>query len=147
MNTQRYISYAVAVQGAAGFESFVELWNPATSGRIVKVTGLTIDTKDTLVNMQYHTAEQGAAGVAGTKGNLNLGGVGSVCNLWGMALATVAGTVIGALQATADVDLIVCFENNPIIVKPGQSFILACVNAIKAISHLSMCWHEIDATY
>ena len=41
-NTVRAIGWATAAAGGGTAESFVELWNASTSGKVLKVTAITI---------------------------------------------------------------------------------------------------------
>ena len=147
MNTQRYIGYAAIAAGGAGIESFIELWNPATSDKTIKVTSFTVNTKDTLSVLKYHTAQQGSAGTVGTSGNLNLGGIAPAGVLYGHGVASVSGTIISKVNTTADTDKVQCLEDHPIIVKPGQSILLESTTANQAINSVEVCWHEIDQSY
>ncbi len=147
MNTQRYFSSAAVAAGGAGDEGFIELWNPADSGKTVKITAVKINTKDTTVTFKYHTAQQGSGGAAGKIANKNLGGVASVCDLYGHDLASVAGTDLIDFITTADTALPEDLSDAPFIVKPGQSFIIHNNTANAAINIVHMAWHEIDAQW
>ena len=147
MNTQRYLGYALQV-AAVGDMSFVELWNAATSGKVIKVTRLEILPKDTAMSFWHHTAQQGASGTVGVSGNRNLGGAAPSVALYGEEiLTTVLGTKIYTFTTVADAVKILDFENAPLIINPGKSLIIANDNVNLAITRAMIQWHEINATY
>lgn len=149
MNTERFFSSAAIGAGGAGDKSFIELWNPANSGKSVKITAVKINTKDTTVSFMTHTAQQGSAGTIGKIANKNIGGNASVCSLYGHDLlaASVAGTVLIDFITTADTALPEDLSDAPFIVKPGQSFFILNNTVNSAINMVHMAWHEIDNKY
>ena len=147
MNTERFFSSVAAGAGGAGLESYVELWNPAGSGKTAKVMVIKINTKSTVITFITHTAQQGAAGSAGMIANKDLLGNNPVCQLYGHSLLAVLGTDLIQMMTTADVTLPTDLSDSPFIVKPGQSFIIENATANQAINMVHIAWHEIDNKY
>ena len=144
MNTVRAFGFAAIGAGGAGVESFIELWNPATSNRVIKVTSILINTDDTVVKIKHHTSQQGSAGTIGTKGNKLMGGVAPSAVIYGHGVASVSGTQVFAVNAVADIDESVNLNDAPLVLDPGVSLIIENTNADLAINNVDIEWHEID---
>ena len=146
MNTVRAFGFAAIGAGGAGVESFIELWNPATSKRVVKVTSILINTDDTVVKIKHHTSQQGSAGTIGTKGNKLMGGVAPSTVIYGHGVASVSGTQVFTINTIADIDEFINLNDAPLVLNPGVSLIIENTNADLAINNVNIEWHEIEAS-
>jgi hypothetical protein len=140
--TQHCMGYGISAQGAGGTEAYIELWNPATTTVVLRVTRIVINTKDTVVKVKYHTAKQGSTALA--KGNKSLGGSAPAGELYGNNAASVSGTQVGSLICTVDADREVDLTGEPILVYPGKSLILENTDAAEAITNCELHWDEIQ---
>ena len=102
-NTVRVLGFAIAAAGGSGNESFIELWNPTTSGSIIKVTSVVINDGIFPLKIKYHTVQQGSGGTAGNIGNRLMAGVAPVGELYGTSAASVSGTQVFRLDGGAGI--------------------------------------------
>jgi len=99
--TVRAVGWATAVAGGATAESFIELWNAAASGKVLKVTAITVYDGIYPIKVKHHTAQQGSGGTVGIKGNKLFGGVAPSAALYGDSAASVSGTQVFELNKGA----------------------------------------------
>jgi len=147
VNTVRAFGFAAIGAGGAEVESFIELWNPATSNRVVKVTSILINTDDTVVKIKHHTSQQGSAGTVGTKGNKLMGGASPSAIIYGHGVASVSGTQVFAVNTIANIDEFINLNDAPLVLNPGVSLIIENTNADLSINNVNIEWHEIDAQW
>lgn len=130
--------------GGAGAESYIELWNPATSGVVAEVRRVVIisaeDGAGTTVKVKYHTAKQGSTAL--TIGNTAVGQAAPACELYGNNAASVSGTQIGGLIVTTNTRTEFTWQE-PIKVRPGLSLVFENTTAVKAITMLQIEWDEV----
>jgi len=138
---QHCMGFGTSAAGGAGNESYIELWNPATTTKLLRVTLIRINTKDTVVKVKYHTAKQGSTAL--TKGNKSLGGSTPVGELYGNNTASVLGTQVGSLITTVDADRELDLLNSPILIFPGKSLVLENTDADEAITTCEIHWDEV----
>lgn len=138
---QHCMGFGTSAAGGAGAESYIELWNPAASTVVLKVTRIVINTKDTVVKVKHHTAKQGSTALA--IGNKNLGGSTPAAFMYGNNAASVSGTQVGSLICTVDADRTVDLTDEPILVFPGKALILENTDAVEAITTCELHWDEV----
>jgi hypothetical protein len=130
--------------GGAGTESYIELWNAATTGVVGHVKRVVIisaeDGAGTTVKIKYHTAQQGSTAL--TSGNALLGGSAPAIAIYGNNAASVSGTQVGGLIITTATRTEFEFKE-PIKIPPGKSLIFENTTAVKAITMLQIEWDEV----
>ena len=139
---QHCMGGGTAAAGAGTYESFIELWNAATTTVQLRVTRIVINNKDTVVKVKYHTAVQG--GTPLTIGNKTLGGSTPAGLLYGDCdLTSVEGTQIGSILTTVDTDREWDLTGDPIVINPGTSLILENTDDAEAITWCEIHWDEV----
>lgn len=144
MNIRRCIGHATGAAGGAGLESFVELWNSATSGKSLLIRKITLETADTQVQFKSHTSQQGSGGAAGTKGNKRWGHTAPAAALFGASAASVSGTARFKADVVADTPITFDFSDDPIQIDEGIAFIIENVTANTALTGAIIEWDELD---
>jgi len=141
MNIKHCIGQGGSGAGGAGNESYIELWNPATTGKDLKVKRIELNTADTVIIFKTHTAKQGST--AKSKADVNPALDSPDAEIYGDNAASVSGTTRITFTLTANTNRVVEFPD-PIIIQPGYSFVLVNNTDDLAINEIIFYWDEVD---
>ena len=144
MNTKSCFGSGASAAGGAGAESYIELWNAATTGVVAHIKRVVINSAEdgagTTVKIKYHTAKQGSTAL--NLADTLLGGSTPACTLCGNNAAAVSGTQAGGLIITTNTNTEFEFKD-PIKVPPGKSCLFENTTANKAITMTLIEWDEV----